>query len=381
MGVASHSAGHPGRPRTCSGGEPGSIYSLYPAWVPALGLRPWPGRQQLYAWAIATLYITALLPTHARAQDIYKGKTITIICGYGVGGGYDVYARLFARHLGNHIPGQPTVIVQNMPGAGGLRAANAVAVTAPKDGTTIAAVNPSLLMYQLMGGAQARYETGKLKWLGSLDEPNNSIVAWHTSGIRTIEDAKTREVPVPGDGATSAMTIYPTVSNALLGTRFKIVEGYSGSAAGDLAMERGEVDGRSGANLTSMFARRADWIRDGKIRFLLQIGNRRDPLLPQVPLLQDLLTSERDRQIATLASLPTTVGPGYWMAPDVPDATLALVRRAFEATIKDAAFLAEAKQLKLEVRPKTGEQVQMAVEKVAQFPADVLAQTAGILKW
>jgi len=321
------------------------------------------------------------VPSDIRAQDVYKGKTITIICGYGVGGGYDVYARLLARHLGNHIPGQPTVIVQNMPGAGGLRAANAVAVTAPKDGTTIAAVNPSLLMYQLMGGPQARYETGKLKWLGSLDEPNNSIITWHTSGIRSIDDAKTRDVPMPGDGATSAMTIYPTVTNALLGTRFKIVEGYSGSAAGDLAMERGEVDGRSGANLTSIFARRADWVRDRKINFLLQIGNKRDPLLPEVPLLQDLLTSERDRQIATLASLPTTVGPGYWMAPDLPNATLAIVRRAFEATIADAAFLAEAKQLKLEVRPKTGEQVQAAVEKIAQYPADVLAQTAGILKW
>jgi hypothetical protein len=271
--------------------------------------------------------------------------------------------------------------VQNMPGAGGLRAANMVAVTAPKDGTTIAAVNPSLLMYQLLGGPQARYETGRIKWLGSLDEPNNSIITWHTSGIRTIEDAKTRDVPMPGDGPTSSMSIYPTVTNALLGTRFKIIEGYSGSAAGDLAMERREVDGRSGANLTSIFARHADWVRDRKINFLLQIGNRRDPLLPDVPLLQDLLTSERDRQIATVASLPTTVGPGYWMAPEAPDATLAIVRRAFEAAIKDPALLADAKALNLEVRPKTGVEMQAAVAKVAQFPADVLTQTAAILKW
>ena len=254
-------------------------------------------------------------------------------------------------------------------------------MTAPKDGTTIAAVNPSLLMYQLMGGAQAHYETGKLKWLGSLDEPNNSIITWHTSGIRTIADARTREVPVPGDGATSAMTIYPTLTNALLGTRFKIVEGYSGSAAGDLAMERGEVEGRSGANLTSLFARHADWIREGKINILLQIGNRRDPALPQVPLLQELLTNERDQEIAALASLPTSVGPGYWMAPEAPDSALAIVRRAFEDTVKDAAFLAEAEKMKLQVRPKTGAEVQAAVEKVARFSPDVLAQTAKVLKW
>jgi tripartite-type tricarboxylate transporter receptor subunit TctC len=339
------------------------------------------GRASLTVAILSLSALTCLLPSPTRAQDLYKSKTITIICGYGVGGGYDAYARLLARHLGNHIPGQPTVIVQNMPGAGGLRAANMVAVTAPKDGTTIAAVNPSLLMYQLLGGPQARYETDKIKWLGSLDEPNNSIITWHTSGIRTIEDAKTRDVPMPGDGPTSSMAIYPTVANALLGTRFKIIEGYSGSAAGDLAMERGEVDGRSGANLTSIFARHADWVRDRKINFLLQIGNRRDPLLPHVPLLQDLLTSERDRQIATVASLPTTVGPGYWMAPEVPDATLAIVRRAFETAIKDQAFLADAKALNLEVRPKSGVEMQAAVAKVAQFPADVLRQTAAILKW
>jgi len=339
------------------------------------------GRASLTVAILSLSALVCLLPSHTQAQDFYKSKTITIICGYGVGGGYDAYARLLARHLGNHIPGQPTVIVQNMPGAGGLRAANMVAVTAPKDGTTIAAVNPSLLMYQLLGGPQARYQTGTIKWLGSLDEPNNSIITWHTSGIRTIEDAKTRDVPMPGDGPTSSMSIYPTVTNALLGTRFKIVEGYSGSAAGDLAMERGEVDGRSGANLTSIFARRADWVRERKINFLLQIGNRRDPLLPDVPLLQDLLTSERDRQIATVASLPTTVGPGYWMAPEVPDAMLAIVRRAFEAAIKDPGLLADAKALSLEVRPKTGVEMQAAVAKVAQFPTDVLTQTAAILKW
>jgi tripartite-type tricarboxylate transporter receptor subunit TctC len=328
------------------------------------------------------LILTALLCSSAsRAQEFYKGKTITIVCGYGVGGGYDVYARLLARHIANHIPGQPTAIVQNMPGAGGMRAANTVYVTAPRDGTVIAAVNPSLLMYQLMGGPQARYETGKLQWIGSLDEPNNSIITWHTSGIRTLDDAKVRDVPMPGDGPTSAMTIYPTVANALVGTRFRIIDGYSGSAAGDLAMERGEVDGRSGANLTSLFARHADWIRDGKINILVQIGSRRDPLLPQVPLLQELLSSERDRQIAAVASLPTTVGPGYWMAPGAPEEALAILRKAFDAMVADPQFLAEAKQGKLEVRTKSGAAVQAAVNGVAEFPPDVLAQTAAILKW
>jgi len=303
---------------------------------------------------IGLLAVLAMLSNSSQAAEaeFYKGKTITVMCGYGVGGGYDISARLLARHLASHIQGQASIVVQNLPGAGGMRAANTVYTTAPKDGTVIAAVNPSLLMYQLMGGQSARYETAKLQWIGSLDEPNNSIITWHTSGIRSIDDAKTREVPVPGDGLTSAMNIYPTVSNALLGTRFKIIDGYSGSAAADLAMERGEVDGRSGANLTTLFARHSDWIRNGKINILLQIGGKRDPALPQVPLPQELVRSEHDRQVATVVSLPTTVGPAYWLAPGVPDEALRVLRTAFDAMIADPQFLADVRQSKLEIRPQ-----------------------------
>jgi tripartite-type tricarboxylate transporter receptor subunit TctC len=333
-----------------------------------------------HAIAFAAL-IALFAPDTSRAQEFYKGKTITIVCGYGVGGGYDLYARLLARHLTDHIPGRPSIVVQTMTGAGGMRAANMVYATLPKDGTVIAATNPTLLMYQLMGGQQARYETGKLQWIGSLDEPNNSIIAWHTSGIRTLDDTKTRDVPVPGDGPTSSMSLYPTATNALIGTRFKIIDGYSGSAAGDLAMERGEVDARSGASLSSLFAQHADWVRDRKINILIQFGPRRSRLIPDVPLLQDLLASERDRQIAAVIGLPPTVGPGYWMAPGVPDEALRIVRTAFEAMIIDPAFTVGARQVKLDLNPKTGAAVQAAVNAVAQFPPDVLAQTAAILKW
>jgi tripartite-type tricarboxylate transporter receptor subunit TctC len=331
--------------------------------------------------ALATL-LACLAHTAAPAQtDFYKGKTITIVCGYGVGGGYDLYARTLARHLGNHIPGKPAVVVQNMTGAGGMRAANNVYATLPKDGTVIACTNPILLMYQLMGGTQARYDSGKLQWIGSLDEPNNSIIAFAKSGLRTIDDAKTREVPVPGDGPTSSMSLYPTATNALLGTRFRVIDGYTGSAAGDLALQRGEVDARSGASLTSLFAQHGEAIRKGTLNVLIQFGPRRSKRLPDVPLLQDLLARERDRQIAAVIGLPATVGPGYWMAPGVPEDHLAMVRKAFEATLADPAFRASAQQAKLELTPKTGAEVQAAVSAVAAYPKDVLAQTAKILKW
>jgi tripartite-type tricarboxylate transporter receptor subunit TctC len=334
----------------------------------------------------ATLALITLLAgftqNPAQAQpDFYKGKTVSIVCGYGVGGGYDLYARTLARHLGDHIPGKPTVVVQNMTGAGGMRAANAVYSTLPKDGTAIACTNPIVLMYQLMGGAQARYETGKLQWIGSLDEPNNAIIALASSGLRTIDDAKQREVPVPGDGPTSSMSLYPTATNALLGTRFRVIDGYTGSAAGDLAMQRGEVDARSGATLGSLFAQYGDAIHEGKLNVLIQFGPQRSPRLPAVPLLQDLVTTARDKQIAEILGLPATIGPGYWMAPDVPDERIATLRKAFEATATDPAFLASAKQVRLDLTPRTGAAVQRAVDAVAAYPKDVLAQTAKILRW
>lgn len=332
----------------------------------------------------ALLVLTALLPAAAAGAAeplFYKGKVITIICGYGVGGGYDLYARLLARHLAEHIPGNPSVIVENMPGAAGVRAANDVYAAAPKDGTMIAAVNPSLLMYQLLGGKSARYETAKLQWIGSLDDPNNSIITWHGSGIGSIEDAKAREVPMAGDGPTGALDIYPTATNALIGTRFKLIDGYTGSAAADLAMERGEVDGRSGASLSSLFAQHADWIRDGKINILLQFGAKRDPALPQVPLLQELIRSERDRQIAAVVSLPTNVGPGYWMAPGVPEEALGILREGFASTAADPQFLADAREVRLEINPRSGAEVQAAVEAVARIPQEIRAQTASILGW
>jgi tripartite-type tricarboxylate transporter receptor subunit TctC len=317
----------------------------------------------------------------AAEPEFYQGKVITIIVGYGVGGGYDIYARLLTRHMAEHIPSHPSIIVENMPGAAGVRAANNVYGAAPKDGTVIAALNPSLLMYQLLGGQFARYETAKLQWIGSLDDPNNSIITWHSAGIHSIADAKTREVPMAGDGPTAALNIYPTATNALVGTRFKMINGYTGSAAGDLAMERGEVDGRSGASLSSLFSQHADWIRDGKIDILLQFGVKRDPALPAVPLLQELATTDRDRQIAAVVSLPTTVGPAYWMAPGVPQEALRIVREAFDATVADPQFLADAKAIKLAINPKSGAEVAAAVNAVSNVPPDVLAQTAAILGW
>jgi tripartite-type tricarboxylate transporter receptor subunit TctC len=341
------------------------------------------GHRRLAALALGGLGLMALHPDTASAAEtqFYKGKTITLLVGYGVGGGYDLYARLLARHMAEHVAGQPTIIVENLPGAGGLRVANDVYAIAPKDGTVIAAVNPILLMYQLLGGKTAHYQTAKLAWVGSLDDSNNSIITWSASGIRTLDDAKTREVAMGGDGITSATTIYPLIANSLLGTKFKVINGYNGSNATDLAMESGEIVGRSGASLTSVFAKHADWVHDKTISFILQIGYAGDPALSGVPLLQDLVESERDKQIVKVVTLPTAVGPAYWLSPEVPKDRIAALREGFAATIADPGFLADAKKLGLEISPKTGEQLEAEVAEAATIPKDVMVKTAAILGW
>jgi tripartite-type tricarboxylate transporter receptor subunit TctC len=317
----------------------------------------------------------------AMADDFYKGKTITFIVGFSSGGGYDTYARLLARHMPVHIPGNPTIIAQNMDGAGSMRAANHVYNVAPKDGTVISAVNATLLMYQLLGGKGAQYDPAKLQWLGSVANSNNSVITWHASGIRTVDDAKKQDVPMAGTGTTSYANIYPTIMNAVLGTRFKVINGYTGSNLMDLAMERGEVAGRSGAALASLFSERPDWIRDKKINFLAQIGYERDPALADVPTLGEMAKSERDKQIVNVVTLPTTVGYAYWVAPEVPAERIKILREAFAKTVADPNFLGEAKKLNLDIKVQTGEQLEALVKAAAQTPKEVLDATATTLNW
>src|SRR6266446_4274758 len=264
-----------------------------------------------------------------RAQsvaDFYKGKTIQIIVGFGVGGGYDLYARALARHLGKHIPGQPAAVVQNLEGAGSVRAANYVYSGSPKDGTVIAAVNQNAPMYQLLGGAGARFEADGMQWLGGMANANGVLYTWHTSGIRTLDDAKRREVPVGAVGTASDSFIFPTISNALLGTKFKPIPGYAGSAQIHLAMERGEVIGRGGNSWASVQTANKSWVTERKINMLVQVGFEKEPELPDVPLLLDLVKSEEAVSIVKVISLPTAIGYGHWTAPGVPKDRLDALR-------------------------------------------------------
>jgi tripartite-type tricarboxylate transporter receptor subunit TctC len=333
----------------------------------------------------AALLAAALaLPLAARANavgDFYKGKTVAIIVGFGAGGGYDLYARTLARHLGNHLAGHPNVVVQNMVGAGGVTAANHVYAIAAKDGTVIAAVSQYAAMYELLDGKGAKYDAAKFQWLGSMTFSDNVAYTWNTTGIKTFDDLKKREIPVGGSGVISDANIYPNIMNALLGTKFKIINGYSGTNETNLAIERGELFGRGGGSYASLVSTRPEWLRDHKITILIQVGTEKEPDLPNVPLLTDLVKPGEARQIADLVTMPVAIGYNEWMAPGVPKDRVQAMRAAYAAVLKDPALLAEAKKEQLEIRPKTGDQLGALVKDAARIPKPVLEKTKAILGW
>ncbi len=333
------------------------------------------------ALAGAALVIFGPAAAADEAADFYRGRTITVIVGFGAGGGYDLYARLLAHYLGNHIAGQPNVVVQNMEGAGSVRAANYVYSVAPKDGTVIAAVNQNMPMYQMLGGAGAQFNAADINWLGSMASSNGTLYTWYQSGIRTLEDAKARDVLLGGAGTTSDSYIYPTLLNGLLGTRFKVINGYAGTKEIHLAMERGEVMGRGGNTWASVMSSNQDWVDQKKINILVQIGFKPEPEITQVPLLIDLVQSPPEKQIVTVVTLPTALGYTNWLAPEVPPGRMKLLREAYDATLRDKAFLAEAAQHAMMIRPQTGAEIGALIKQAAAVPKPVLERTAQLLGW
>jgi len=336
------------------------------------------------SWTAAFL-AAALCSAGAQAQTdeaFYRATGMTILVGHSPGGIYDVQARLLSRHIGRFMPGAPNVIVQNMDGAGSVRAANFVYAVGAKDGTVIAAVNQNMPMYQLLGGKAAQFVAARMVWLGSMGGSNGLLYTWHTSPVKSIEEAKRTEVKLGGTGTNSDSHIFPTLINNLLGTKFKVINGYAGgSKEVHLALERGEVEGRGGNAWASLMSSNRDWVDQKKLNILVQIGFRPEPEIAHVPLLQDLVTSERDRQIVDLVSLPTVLGYAHWVAPEVPADRVAALRSAYAATMKDPAFLAEARRLGMLLRPATGAEVEAQVAKVAATPKPVLEEAARVLEW
>jgi tripartite-type tricarboxylate transporter receptor subunit TctC len=327
----------------------------------------------------ASLILAAVLssPIAARAEDYFKGKTIHLIVGTPPGGGYDTYARLLARHLADFIGGKPSIIVSNMPGASGTKAASYLYSIAPKDGSVIVTFNKSMPLYQALGQSGIAFKTEQMSWIGNVSQTADIVAVWHTTGVRTIAEAKRREV-IMGADSSGTMTAYPALLNAALGTRFKIVTGYAGGPAVDHAMEQGEVEGRGSNPWTSWKATRPGWIRHGLITPLVQVGLRKEADLPDVPLLTDLAETDEQRSMFRFISAPASIERPFAGPPGMAPEALDVLRRAFDKTVRDPAFLSEAAQLNLDVDPHSGEEVARIVADIVGTPPAIVRKVREI---
>ena len=331
----------------------------------------------LAARLLAALSLTALLaPEPAAAQtDFYKGKTIDLVISTGVGGGLDANARVVARHLADHIPGNPTIVPRNMPGAGHIRAANFVFSQAPKDGTVIATFIPVFVLAQVLERSKGiQFDPANFNWLASTSSSNTTVYTWHTAGVKSVADATKREVLMGGTGVGSYTLIYPAIMNSLIGTRFKLVTGYQSTAEINLAMERGEIEGRAGNNFNSIKAESGEWLRSGKIVLITQVGLQRDPEYPDLPMLTDLAKSDDDRQVLKLFSTDVVIGRPFVTSPGVPAERVALLRKAFDEMMVDPAYLDDAKKAALDVTPVAGAKIQTIVADLVHTSADIVAR-------
>jgi tripartite-type tricarboxylate transporter receptor subunit TctC len=315
-------------------------------------------------FALAWAALLPLTTTADEVEDFYRGKQVSLYIGYSAGGGYDTYARVLARHIGKHIPGNPTVVPQNMPGAGSLTLANYLYNIAPKDGTVFGTIGRGIAMEPLLGGAGTRFEATRYSWIGSMNNEVSVCASWYTSPIKSVEDMRTRELIVGGTGSGSDTDTFPIVLSNLLGLKIRLISGYPGGNDVLLAMERGEVDGRCGWSWGSVVAVRSEWLQEGKITVLLQMALAKHPDLPDVPLVMDLARSDDERMAMELIFARQVMGRPYLAPPELPAARREALRSAFDATLEDPEFLADAKRIELELNPVTGAEIEQLLARI-----------------
>jgi tripartite-type tricarboxylate transporter receptor subunit TctC len=311
--------------------------------------------------------------------EFYKGKTVELYIGYSVGGGYDVYARMLARYMGKHIPGNPTVVPKNMEGAGSLRMTLWLYSVAPKDGTVLGTIGRGTAFNPVLGLPGA-FDATKFTWIGSANDEVSICATLSTSGVTTFDELKAKPISVGGTGASDDTVQFPKILNAVLGTRLKIVSGYPGGNDAVLAMERGEVDGRCGWSWSSVKATHPTWITEKKINVLIQLALEKHPEMPNVPLVTDLAQTEEQKQILKLIFARQVMGRPFLAPPGIPQDRVEALRKAFMDTMEDKEFLAEADKAGLEITPVSGEKIQKLVEEVYQTPPEIAKKAGAIIQ-
>jgi tripartite-type tricarboxylate transporter receptor subunit TctC len=297
--------------------------------------------------------------------DFYKGQTVTIILSSAAGGGYDAVARTLAQHLPKHIPGNPQVVVKNMPGAGGIVAANFLYNVAPKDGLTIGGLQNNVPFEPLYGTKEANFDPTKFHWLGTPSRETAILTVWHTAPAKNWEEARTAELTMGSSGQNSTPSFYGRLLQETLGLKLKIIVGYESQTHAFLAMERGEIHGYPSVFYNSIVATKPTWVKEGKVKFLVQMGMEKEPELPNVPSLIEIITKDEDKRLAQAAIAPLSAGRPYLIPPGVPADRVAAMRKAFVDTFSDKDFLAEAEKRKLGVNaPRDGQALQQVIESV-----------------
>ena len=331
---------------------------------------------------IAAGAIAAAHPAFAQSiEEFYKGKTLTIYVGLSAGGGYDSNARILAKHLGRHIPGQPQVVVRNMPGGGGLVMANNVANVFAKDGLHIAAPQRCVPFEPLLGDAShAKFDPLKLNWIGSINADTGVAVATRKSGVKTWQDLKTRELIVAGTGIGTESVVVPYILRNILGFKYRVIAGYPGGNEMNLAMQRGEVDGRATYSFTSLKPQYKELVESGDLTILFQMGLKKHPDIPHVPLITELADTEDQKKLLALQFTAFELGRPYFVAEGVPADRVAALRRAFDACMKDKEFMADAERQGMEINPATGEEMQELLQRVYATPKELIARLAEASK-
>ncbi|MEA2975890.1 MAG: hypothetical protein QOF19_1410 [Alphaproteobacteria bacterium] len=309
-------------------------------------------------------------------EDFYRGKTLKVVVGYAAGGGFDAYARLLAEYLPRHLRGTPAAITQYMPGAASVKAANYIWSVAPQDGTVIGIPNHALPMNAfILGEVGDGIDVAKFNWIGRLDAIDAVNVAWHTTGIKSIEDAKKRQVVLGGTSSTGTSVMMPTALNRMIGTKFKIVMGYQGTTEQYLAMERGELDGVANAIWSQLKRSHREWLREKKVIPLYQDGYERSSDLPDVPTLVELAGNDEDRKVLRLLANTSAVGRSFYVGPQVPADRVTALRQAFTDMTQDAEFKAAADQLQIVLNPMAGTKLQAMIVELGTYPNSLIERT------
>jgi tripartite-type tricarboxylate transporter receptor subunit TctC len=331
----------------------------------------------LLALAASLPMLTA--PASAQPAGYFAGKQVKMIIGLGTGGGYDLWARMVARHIGKHLPGNPTVISQNMEGAGSFRAASYMYGQAPKDGTVVALIARDASLGPITGNSGAQFDPTRYSWLGTTTTETNVCIAHNTAPVKTVQDLAKRELMVGDNGAGTGTGNYPKALNQLLGLKFKIIRGYASSADVVLAMERGEVEGYC-ESLESVYSKRPDWIPNKTVNVLFQGGVQPNPELKDVPFINDLAKSDDDRRAIEFLYAGQGIGRPFFAPPGLAPDVLKMLRDGFNATMQDPEFVAEAKQRKLTLAPENGEYMEKLINRIYATPKPIVERVGELIK-